>query len=69
MTITLDIKDKDEKKVNGLLTKTPFISLNTTPLITIGEFGSSVFSCSRRQPSCLTKKKLILANYNLLYFT
>jgi len=51
------IGDVQEFKIKNdrfsLLTKTPFISLKTTPLITTGELGSSVFSCSRRQPSCL----------------
>lgn len=35
------------------LTKAPFISLNTTPLNTRGVFGSSGFSFSSLQPSCL----------------
>lgn len=45
-----------KKEIMYSLTKTPFISLKTTPLITIGEDGSLVFSCSSRQPSCLKRQ-------------
>ena len=43
-----------------LLTMAPFISLNTTPLKIIGEFGSDRSSGSKRQPSCLDQNSSII---------
>ena len=43
-----------------LLTMAPFISLNTTPLKIIGEFGSERSSGSKRQPSCLDQNSSII---------
>lgn len=40
-------------KIVELSERTPFISLNTTPLKIMGDVLSETFSCSRRQPSCL----------------
>ena len=43
-----------------VLTMAPFISLNTTPLKIIGEFGSDRSSGSKRQPSCLDQNSSII---------
>lgn len=42
-----------------VLTKAPFISLNTTPLKITSEDGSFKSLCSKRQPSCLEKNHII----------
>ena len=46
--------------VNYPLTMAPFISLNTTPLKIIGEFGLDRSSGSKRQPSCLKQDRILV---------
>lgn len=59
VALSHEIRDRNVTVVPVRLTNTPFISLNTTPLMTIGDFGSSVFSCSKRQPSCLQRREVL----------
>lgn len=47
-----------------LLTMAPFISLNTTPLKIIGEFGSDRSSGSKRQPSCLNQNSSVISTFH-----